>query len=147
MPAFDLLEPIIAKKRGSDPFAGKVVVLIDSQSGSAAELFARVLQIEKRGTVIGDRSAGAVMRSIGHPHRLGTDTVIPFSIGITDADVIMIDGKSLERAGVTPDEIKLPTAMDMAAGRDPVLAYAISWLGGTITPEKAAALFPQEWRK
>lgn len=140
-------KPAIAKTRGSSPFAGKVVVLIDSQSGSAAELFARVMQIEKRGVVIGDRSAGAVMRSRHHPHQLGTDTVIPYSISITDADILMTDGKSLEHTGVVPDELKLPLAADMAARRDPVLAYAITLLGGTVTPEEAGTMFPYVWRR
>lgn len=59
----------------------------------------------------------------------------------------MKDGQSLERIGVTPDEIKLPVPADLAAKRDPVLAYAASLLGVTLTPEKAGALFPLEWRK
>jgi len=138
---------LLAKTRGEDIFSGKLIVLIDSESGSAAELFARVVQLEKRGTVIGDRSAGAVMRAKQFPHELGVDTIVPYGISITDADIIMSDGKSLEHIGVIPDEIKLPTAADLATQRDPVLAYAASLLGVTITPEKAGALFPIEWRK
>ncbi len=140
-------KPLLAKTRGGDVFSGKLIVLIDSESGSAAELFARVVQLEKRGTVIGDRSAGAVMRAKQYPHELGVDTIVPYGVSITDADIIMSDGKSLEHIGVTPDEIKLPTAADLATQRDPVLAYAASLLGVTITPEKAGALFPIEWRK
>ena len=59
----------------------------------------------------------------------------------------MADGKSLEHVGVTPDEIKLPAAADLAAHRDPVLAYAASLLGVTMTAEKAGSFFPIEWRK
>ena len=140
-------KPITAKTRGSNVFAGKLVVLIDSRSGSAAELFARLVQLEKRGIVIGDRSAGAVMRSKSHGHELGTDTVIFYGVSVTDADIIMSDGKSLERIGVIPDETKLPTNRDLAAKRDPVLAYAASLLGVTIKPEDAGALFPIEWRR
>ncbi|MGH9972216.1 MAG: S41 family peptidase [Pyrinomonadaceae bacterium] len=140
-------KPLVAKTRGDSIFAGKLIVLIDSQSGSAAEIFARVVQLEKRGTVIGDRSAGAVMRSKHHPHEVGVDVVAFFGVSITDADIIMSDGKSLEHAGVIPDEVRLATAADLAAKRDPVLAYAASLAGITMAPEKAGSIFPLEWRK
>jgi C-terminal processing protease CtpA/Prc len=140
-------KPLIAKPRGKDIFKGQLVVLIDSESGSAAELLARTVQMEKRGTIVGDRTAGAVMRAKFFDHALGTDTVIPYGVSVTDADVIMTDGKSLEHLGVTPDTLILPTAEDMAAKRDPVLAYAAQLVGVKITPEKAGSLFPIEWRK
>ena len=139
-------KPITAKTRATF-FPGKLIVLIDSKSGSAAELLARVVQLEKRGIVIGDRSAGAVMRSRYHPHEIGVDVVIFFGASITDSDITMTDGKSLERAGVVPDEVKLPTAADFAAKRDPILAYALSLAGTTITPEKAGTMFPLEWQR
>jgi C-terminal processing protease CtpA/Prc len=140
-------KPIVAKTRGAEAFSGKLIVLVDAQSGSAAELLARVVQLEKRGTVIGDRSAGAVMRSKTHSHDLGVDVVVFFAASITDADIVMTDGKSLERVGVVPDELMLPTARDLAAKLDPVLAYATSLTGAAITPERAGAMFPLEWRK
>ena len=140
-------KPLSVKSRGAEIFTGKLVVLIDSQSGSASELFARVIQLEKRGTVIGDRSAGAVMRARHYSHEIGVDVVMFYGVSITDADIIMNDGKSVEHVGVTPDEITLPTPADLAAKRDPVLAYALSILGAKITPEEAGALFPLEWKK
>jgi C-terminal processing protease CtpA/Prc len=141
------IKPMIAKTRGDNIFKGPLVVLIDSGSASAAELFARVVQLEKRGIVIGDNSAGSVMRAKNYDRQLGVDTVVLFSVNITDADLIMADGKSLEHVGVLPDETKLPTAADLAARRDPVLAYAASTLHFSISPEKAGELFPIEWKK
>jgi Periplasmic protease len=140
------LPPTIAKTAGHG-FSGKLIVLIDSGSGSAAELFARVVQLEKRGIVIGDRSAGAVMRAKLYDHELGADTIIPYGVMITEADIIMTDGKSLEHTGVVPDETKIPTPTDLAARRDPVLAYAMALLGVKISSEKAGEFFPIEWRK
>ncbi|HEY0082804.1 MAG TPA: S41 family peptidase [Pyrinomonadaceae bacterium] len=142
------LKPVIAKTRGKNNlFEGKVVVLVDSDSGSASEVFARVMQLEKRGTVIGDRSSGAVMRSNFRNYEMGTERIVTWSANITNADVLMSDGKSLERVGVIPDELLLPKATDMAARRDMVLARALELAGTKIDPAKAAALFPVEWKK
>jgi C-terminal processing protease CtpA/Prc len=139
------LKPQIAKAHGGDKFTGKIVVLVDSRSASAAELFARVMQLEKRGTVIGDKSAGAVMEALHYSGSQGTDTKIFYGFSITDADLIMKDGKSLEHVGVMPDEIMLPSAKDLAEGRDPVLARAVEIAGGHIEPAAAGKLFPIEW--
>ena len=130
---------------GANVYGGQVVVLIDSQSGSAAEIFARLMQIEKRGYVIGDQSAGAVMQSRFFPMQMGTEKVIFFGASITDADVIMTDGKSIEHVGVTPDEMVLSTGDDLAKNRDAAMARAIEKLGGKVSPEDAGKFFPIEW--
>jgi C-terminal processing protease CtpA/Prc len=137
-------KPIIAKPRHS-PFTGKLIVLVDHRSASAAELLARVVQLEKRGTVIGDGTSGSVMEAEHYSNRMGTDTVIFYGASITDADLIMTDGKSLEHVGVTPEETVLPTAQDLASGRDPVIAHAAETLGVKVTPENAGKMFPYEW--
>jgi hypothetical protein len=62
-----------------------------------------------------------------YDHELGVDTIIPYGVSITDADIIMTDGKSIEHVGVTLDELRLPTASDLATKRDP---YAVSLLVG-----------------
>jgi C-terminal processing protease CtpA/Prc len=141
------LKPEIAKSRGTGAFAGKVIVLIDSRSASAAELFARVIQIEHRGIVLGDHSSGSVMEARHYEFHQGADTQIFYGASITEADLIMGDGKSLEHTGVVPDEVILPSAADLAAGRDPVLARAATLAGVELDPVKAGQLFPVEWRK
>jgi len=140
-------KPVTAKTRGENVFSGKLVVLIDSESGSAAELVARVIQLEKRGTVIGDRSAGAVMRAKPIVHEIGMDIKVFYGDLITINDAIMSDGKSLEKVGVTPDELIVPTGADLAARRDPVISRAAEFVGLKLTPENAGALFPIEWQK
>lgn len=135
---------LIAKSRGKDAFSGKVVVLIDSASASASEVFSRVVQIENRGTVIGDRSAGAVMESRVFGRRSGMDIVVFYGASITIADLIMKDGKSLEKTGVTPDIQIVPTASDLAGRRDVVMAKALETVGVRVTPETAGSLFPND---
>jgi carboxyl-terminal processing protease len=140
-------KPIIAKTRGQDAFKGQVIILIDSLSGSSAEILARVVQLEKRGVIIGDQSAGAVMRSQTFDYTMGANAVLGYGASITDADVIMGDGESLEHTGVTPDELLLPSGADLAAGRDVVLARAAELAGMKLDPQKAGSLFPVEWKK
>jgi C-terminal processing protease CtpA/Prc len=139
------LKPQVAKGRGKNAFTGKIVVLVDSGSASAAEIFARVMQLEKRGTVVGDRSSGSVMESRRYAESQGADTKVFYGFSITDADLIMKDGKSLEHSGLVPDEIVLPTASDLAEGKDPALVRAAELAGLKLEPTQAGKLFPYEW--
>jgi carboxyl-terminal processing protease len=139
-------KPEVAKPKGGI-FTGKLVVLVDSNSGSAAELFARIVQLEKRGIVMGDQTSGRVMEAKMYNYKVGYDIVVFFGAMITQFDLIMSDGRSLEGTGVTPDEILLPTAADLAVGRDPVLSRAAAICGVRLTAEDAGKLFPFEWPK
>ncbi len=140
-------KPQMTKSRGDHAFKGKLVVLIDSDSASASELFARVVQLEKRGTVMGDRSSGSVMEAKTASFGAGVSGDYAYEFEVTVADMVMSDGKSLEHVGVTPDVLVLPTPEDMAANRDPVLAKAVEFLGGKISAEDAGKLFPVVWHK
>ena len=84
------------------------------------------------------------MMSQTYDHRMAG---LVFSTSITIADIIMPDGKSLEKVGVEPDVLLLPTAEDLAAERDPVLAHAASLFGVSLDPGKAGSFFPVEWGK
>jgi C-terminal processing protease CtpA/Prc len=133
-------------KRATHPFEGKLIVLVDKDSASAAELLARVVQLEHRGTVIGDKTAGAVMETIIHPERMDVSSGVTYGIAVTDANLLMSDGKSLEKTGVVPDEVVLPTGADLAAGRDPVLARAAESAGAKLDPADAGKMFPFQWK-
>lgn len=134
-------KPMVAKSRGEKAFNGKLTILTDSGSASAAEVLARTIQLEKRGTVIGDQTAGAVMTAQHYHDQSGFDVVVFFGVSITVADLIMPDGISLEHRGVTPDQVRLPTAEDLAAERDVVLSYAASLEGVTLDPVQAYKFF------
>jgi carboxyl-terminal processing protease len=136
---------IIAKTRGANAYAGRLIVLIDSGSASSAELLARVVQLEKRGAVIGDRSAGAVMETRYFFYNEGGALRILYQFAVTAANLVMTDGKSLEGVGVMPDEVALPAPADLAVGRDPVLSHAAQVAGLTLNSVAAGLLFPFEW--
>ena len=139
------MKPSLTKPQSGKTFEGKLIVLVDSQSGSAAELFARTVQLEKRGIVLGDRSSGSVMEARHFAHQFGAEIITFCGSSITEADLIMADGKSLEHVGVTPDERMLPSPADLRTGRDPVLAHAAQLAGVKLTPEEAGKIFPIEW--
>lgn len=138
------LDPMEAKSKKDDVFKGKVIVLIDAGSASAAEIFSRLMQLEHRGVVLGDISSGKVMMSRSFSLDAGSGTLVSYGGSITEADVIMSDGQSLEHVGVTPHVRILPTGEDLANRRDPVLAAALELLGHKMSPLDAGKLFDPE---
>lgn len=139
-------KPLIAKTRGDSGYKNNLIVLVDSESGSASEVFASVIQSEKRGTIVGDRTSGKVMRSRVYSHQIGLETIVPYAVSVTDADLIMPDGKSLEGPGVVPNEILLPTGEDLREQKDTVLSRAVAAAGGKLDPVEAGKLFPFKWK-
>lgn len=87
--------------------------------------------------MIGDKSAGAVMEGRIHGDSRGVDVKFFYYFNVTEANLIMTDGKTLEKSGVTPDELVLPTGADLAAGRDPVLSRAVELVGAKLDPLEA----------
>jgi len=136
--------PLVAKGAGNKAFTGRVFVLIDAASASASELVARTVELTNRGSTIGDRSAGAVMTSRYYPLKVSHgENTISYGVMVTTADPIMSDGGRLEKKGVNPDFRILPTAEDLAAGRDPALAQALKFAGQPLDAQAAGALLPR----
>lgn len=135
-------ETRMTKPLGEKQYKGQVAVLIDSNSASASEMTARVLQLEKRAVIYGDQSSGSVMTSFTIPFRsimsaLSDAAIIRVGMSVTIADVKMRDGSRLENVGVTPDQLLQPSAIALAKKMDAVLAYAAVQFGVDISPEKA----------
>ena len=138
-------EPLRIPSRGGKAFTGRLLVLVNSRSASAAEVFARVVQIQKRATVIGEQTSGEVGRGELFPLRQNGATIISYSVNVTVGRLLLSDGADLEGAGVTPDVNSLPTQEDLANNRDSVLAAAAGLAGVTLTPDQAGKLFPVMW--
>lgn len=138
-------ESRLAKSRADKVFKGELLVLVDSRSASASEMFSRVIQIEKRGKVVGDVTSGAVMASIYVPlfrsaSALADIIVSSVGMSVTVADVVMSDGGRLEHTGVVPDVPIVPNGLALSKKVDAVLSYAAHMFGAELTPEDAGKL-------
>lgn len=103
-------------------FTGPVAVLVDGRSASTSELMAAGLQATGRARIFGERTAGQALPSSFK--QLPTGDLFQFAM----ADMVTPRGKSLEGAGVIPDELVERRRADLAAGEDKVLAAALEWL-------------------
>ncbi len=122
------------------PYGGTVIVLVDSRSGSSAEVLARFLQ-QRGARVVGDLTRGAVTGARLLPHAAGEgDIRVLYAVMVTVSDVLMADGSRLEGVGVQPDTVSLPTPDDLERGADPVLAKAAALLDVTLDPQRAGRL-------
>jgi C-terminal processing protease CtpA/Prc len=135
---------VSATGRHNASYTGKLAVLIDSESASASEVFARVVQLEKRGDVVGDHSSGRTMEAKHYPHEVSVNTKVFYSVSVTEADLVMADGKELEHVGVEPDTLILPTRSDLASRRDPAMAKAAELMGVHLSAEEAGTIPPYE---
>jgi C-terminal processing protease CtpA/Prc len=134
-----------ARTRG-DAFNGTVIVLVDQASASASEVVARTIQRLRRGVVIGDATAGAVMAAHYYGEQAGGAVTALYAMSITEADLVLDGGERLEHVGVQPDVRVLATSGDLASGRDPVLARALQRLGYAFDPAGAGRMFgPRAW--
>lgn len=95
-----------------------LVLLIDATVRSGKEVVARSLQRHHRATVVGERSAGAVLG--GTPFALQDGSLLYLAV----ADVL-VDGERLEGRGVEPD-VAVADRLPFAAGADPQLDRAIA---------------------
>lgn len=138
--------PQTIKGNAKNAFTGDLVVLVDSETASGGEIFARVVQLEQRGTVVGDRTSGLTMAAIRIPHHAGMHPFYLYGTSVTIADTVMTDGKSLEHVGVSPDQTFLPSPADLVAHRDHVLSFGASLLGVQLTPDLASKVFVREKR-
>lgn len=99
-------------------------ILVDSETASAAEMFARHFQQNGRAKVVGDTTSGRVNEAKLFPHRSGIDEIVPYAVEVAVGRVAFPGGEELEGRGVTPDQPCIPTSDDQVAGRDPCLALA-----------------------
>jgi carboxyl-terminal processing protease len=96
-------------------YRGRLIVLIDHGSHSAAEVFAKTVQETGRGIVVGETSGGEVVA--GGTYKLPSG----FSLHLAIMDYHSVKGVRLEGVGVQPDVPVAFTAKDFRENKDPVL--------------------------
>jgi hypothetical protein len=97
-------------KPAKQTFKGNLFVLADGRTASTCEPIVYGLQYYKRATVVGAKTAGAVLSKI--PVRLGNQYILMVPM----ADYFTIDGRRLDKNGVEPD-----VAVDSAKALDKVM--------------------------
>ncbi|MFB2877934.1 S41 family peptidase [Floridanema aerugineum] len=95
-----------------------VVMLVNEGSRSAKEVLAYGFQKAKIGSLVGTKTAGAVVA--GRPFLLADGTLLYVAV----ADVYVDENQRLEGKGVTPD-IVVPFPIEYAQGNDPQKERAI----------------------
>ena len=112
---------------GSADYGGRVAVLVGAGTASAAEIFSAVLQVQRRATIVGRRTAGAVLAS--RFYRLPDRGELQLSV----EDYVSPAGHRLEGRGqgVTPDVPVALTLPDVRTGRDRDLEAALRTLAAS----------------
>jgi len=114
-------------------------ILVDSRSASAAEMFARHFQVNHRAMVVGDQTSGRVNAARLFVERTGAEIVVPFATEITVGRVVFPGGEELEKRGVTPDFVCIPTGEDLRQEKDPCLDAALKLARVKLGISKTAA--------
>jgi carboxyl-terminal processing protease len=106
----------------SSPYNGRLVLLVDSTSQSAAEMFAAALQESGRAVVVGEITAGNVIPSA--IIKLPTGALLQYGF----AKYLTPRGTLLEARGVIPDWIVRATRRTLLQGGDPQLIAGLKKL-------------------
>ncbi len=102
-----------------DAYAGKVAILMDSDSASASEAAAGGLQGTGRAIVVGETSCGCLLAFLGYATLPGGGELAYSEVGFTT-----VKGERIEGRGVIPDIAVERTREDIRANRDRTLEMA-----------------------
>ena len=98
------------------------MLLTDRISASAADGFTLAMRVLPHVTVVGDTTEGALSSQFPEKMPNGWTLWVAFK-EVRDHDGVCWDG-----VGIPPDLRVLNTAADIAAGRDPMLEFAVRFL-------------------
>lgn len=115
----------------TNPYPGKVVILVDEHSTSSSEEFSGSLQVFGRATIVGSQTPGVCL--VMNIKILPYGTILAYPI----AQSQVAYGRVLENNGVVPDIEVTLDRQQLLQGRDTQLEAALSYLQEAITnPEE-----------
>ena len=101
---------------GPRPFHGRIAILVNQHTKSAAEMVADFAITHRLATIVGSRTAGEVLGAVNF--LVGEDYRLRIPIG----GWMTWDDRLLEGRGVQPHVEVVPTASDLRAGKDVALS-------------------------
>ena len=116
-PVLEQIQPDGTRGRYDPQWRKPVYFLINGGTTSGKEVLAYAVKRHKIGTLVGERSSGAVVA--GQPFLLRDKSLLY----LATADV-RVDGERLEGHGISPD-VEVTDDLHFAAGRDPQLEKAL----------------------
>jgi carboxyl-terminal processing protease len=117
--------PINAEGRPAIPPA-PIVVLVDRETSSGAEILASAIQEYQIGPIVGTTTSGSV--GIASSQQLSDGSAIQLTI----SRLVSPSGQQLDKVGVEPDVSIDVTIADLERGQDPQLLRALELLLGRI---------------
>jgi carboxyl-terminal processing protease len=109
---------------GDKVYRGKVVILLNEGTGSAAEGFTWHMKLGSKATLIGRRTAGYILGGETFDMPAGWRLTVPTHVGVGP------DGKPFKDTPTTPHITATWSLADLREGRDPDLAKALEVLTG-----------------
>ncbi len=119
----DKQEPVKVKSRTPN-IQAPMYILVDSETGSAAEMFTYFFQRKGRAVVLGDHTSGAVKASKYFFDQVGAGEVSPYATQVAIGRVVFGDGEDIDKKGVTPDVECIPSEDDLRKQHDACLMQA-----------------------
>ncbi|MFW5697341.1 MAG: S41 family peptidase, partial [Fimbriimonadaceae bacterium] len=123
-------DKLVPGKPTLEPFDGDIVVLIDGGTGSASEIMASALKEQRGATLIGSKSAGAVLASIMMP--INHNFLLQYPV----TDYVTYEGYRIEGNGVPVD---IEAAIPRFGEEDEGIIKALEVLTAAKLEEEATA--------
>ena len=118
---------LYSEKEGR-PYRGALAIIVNESSGSGSEMFAGVLQENRRATIIGHTSCGCLL-GIAKFKKLEGGS----ELAVSELGYVSPNGRKLEGAGVIPDDTVALRIVDLRQNRDLAIQAAETALSHSST--------------